>query len=298
MMTITDVEKQLEELPLLPNIIVRLLALDPNHKNYFEQVFELAQADPTFALRIIRLSNSASSSPVNPIKTLHSAFTRVGVKPIVGLVTSMSAMRIFVPNKPGEKYLWLHSIQVATGARVIAQLATGLNVNPEQAYLCGLMHDIGRFVLFDKARDALSQVDEAGWSTPKALIDTEQELYGFTHSEIGARVCKKWGLPQFITDVVRHHHVHNLKNIPDRDTKYDNLIHIIQMADAFSMVMTLNPNILSWSPQVLAKELESKCIRPSSSNPALSAKQLQTQVGKIVEESNKIISVLGLSPPA
>ena len=98
-----------------------------------QKVFELSQEDPTFALRVIKLSNSAVSAPVNPITNLRDAIVRLGVKSVASLVTSMSTIRIFVPITQGEKNLWVHSIQVAACARAIARAATALKVNPEQA---------------------------------------------------------------------------------------------------------------------------------------------------------------------
>jgi len=296
LLTLVDIEKQLDDLPLLPSVIVHLLGLDPNGETFFEQVLELAEADPTFALRIIRLSNSASSSPVNPIKTLHAAMTRLGVRSVMGLVTSMSAIRVFLPTTAGEKNIWLHSVQVASSARIIAQKLNIRNVNPEQAYLCGLMHDIGRFVLFDKAIDELNRVDEIGWDSPKKLVDTEHEIFGFDHADIGARVCKKWGLPQFIIDVVSHHHSHNLKDISSRDPKDDDLVRIVQLADNLSIFMLTFPDALSWEMQKLVNKLDIKCVRPLGASSVLSAKELQPQMSNIIEESNKIISTLGLSP--
>ena len=131
MQTISELENELEEPPLLPAVIVRLLALDAKHENYFDKVLKLSQEDPTFALRAMQLRNSAVSSPSSPITTLQDAVVRLGVNSVASLVTSMSAIRVFVPKKQGEKNLWVHSIQVAVYSRIIARIATELKVNPE-----------------------------------------------------------------------------------------------------------------------------------------------------------------------
>jgi len=295
MQTISELEKKLEDLPLLPAVIVRLLALDINDENYFEHVYELSQEDPTFALRIIRLSNSALSAPVNPITTLRDAVVRLGVKSVAGLVTSLSAVRVFIPTKQGEKNLWVHSIQVAVCAKIIAHTVTELKVNPEQAYICGLLHDIGRFVLFDKASKELNLVEESNWDSPEQLVITEKKLYGFNHSELGGRVCKKWGLPESIIDVVDNHHKYNLPLSLSNDLKVANLIRVIQIADFFSVFMMLNPDAIRWESKVLEKELNEKCISPACAGTPISAKQLNTQVNKIIEESNKMVLGLGVS---
>ncbi|MBV1950586.1 MAG: HDOD domain-containing protein [Cycloclasticus sp.] len=294
MQLMLDLEKKIEDLPLLPTIIVRLLALDTNDDNYFEHVLELSQQDPTFALRILRLSNSAINTPISPITTLRHAVTRLGVKCVAGLVTSLSVVRVFVPTKQGEKNLWVHSIQVAVCARVIARMATKLNVDPEHAYICGLLHDIGRFVMFDKASDDLTLLDETNWDSPKQLITREYESFGFNHSEVGLLVCKKWGLPESVITVVANHHTYTLPSSLSSNVKLASLIRIIQIADFFSVFMMVNPDALSWEPKVLEKMINEKCIAASTSTPSISAKQLLAQAGNIIEESNELISALGM----
>lgn len=295
MQTVSELERKLEDLPLLPSVIVRLLALDPSDDSYFEYVLELSREDPTFALRIIRLSNSAICAPKVPITSLRSAVIRLGVRAVAGLVTSLSAVRVFIPTKQGEKNLWIHSIQVAVCAKYIAQIASVLKVDPEEAYICGLMHDIGRFVLFDKASEDLNLVEESNWDSPEQLVITEHKLYGFNHSELGGRVCKKWGLPESIIKVVANHHAYDLPDSISDEPKLANLIRIIQIADFFSVFMMLHPDAISWDPEVLEKELNKKCISPSCSCPPISAKQLQAQANRIIEESNKMALSLGVA---
>jgi len=294
MPSITELEKKLEELPLLPAVIVRLLALNLNDESYFEKVLALSEQDPTFALRVIKLSNSPIRSPVSPITTLRDAVIRLGVTSVAGIVTSMSAIRVFIPTKQGEKNLWLHSMQVAVASRTIARMAPELKLHPDQAYLCGLMHDIGRFVLFDKASEELNLVEESNWDSPEQLVAIEQEHYGFDHSELGCRVCKKWELPQVVIDVVANHHVYNSANKPTKNPLLNNLLRVVQMADTFSVFMMLNPEAVSWNPEDLLKELDAKCVQRLGANPPITAKQLQAQTSQILDESNKMLS--GLVP--
>jgi len=296
MQTLSDFENKLEELPLLPSIIVRLMALDTTDEHYFEHVLELSQSDPTFALRVIRLSNSPISAPISPITNLRDAIARLGVKTVTDLVTSVAAMRVFVPNTQGEKNLWIHSVQVAVGAQHIAQANPSLGIDPEQAYLCGLLHDIGRFVLFDKATDALNQVEETHWKTPTQLIDIERKLYGFNHSELGRRICEKWGLPEIIIDLVANHHAFRQASHPLHETHINHLIRIVQMADFFSVFMMLNPDALCWKVEIFETALKDNCVSPSSSSPPLSVKQLQHQAHSIIQKSNKKLSGLGVQP--
>jgi len=81
----------------------------------------------------------------------------------------MAVMQIFEPSEKDARNLWLHAIQVAIVSQAMAhRLRMG---NQEVAYLCGLMHDIGRFILFDVASMEVHQIDESGWQDPPQPID-------------------------------------------------------------------------------------------------------------------------------
>ena len=295
MLKLSDIEKRLQVLPLLPSVVARLLALSPNDEDYFEKVLTLAEEDPPLALRIIKLSNSASSAPINPITSLQGAIARIGANEIGNLITSMAVMRVFMPSTQGERNLWIHAIQVAVASRLIARTSSSLKVNPEQAYLCGLLHDIGRFVLFEGAPKELATVDETDWTTPKQLVDVELEIYGFDHAELGWRVCRKWSLPETINTVVKHHHVYDLPEQLSRDVTLANLIRVVQMADFFSVFVMLNPDALTREPALLEQSLNEKCIHPACSEPPVTAGQLQHLANRIWEESNTITSELGIN---
>lgn len=294
MLNLTEMERKLQELPLLPTVVARLMMLSSSDDNFFDEVLKLAEEDPPLALRIIKLSNSAASAPINPITNLQGAIVRIGARQITGLVTSMSVMRVFAPSTQGEKNLWAHAIQVAVASRLIARNSSAKNVDPEQAYLCGLLHDIGRFVLFEDAPEELGKVDETNWTSPRQLVEVENETYGFDHAELGWRVCKKWGLPATVNDVVKNHHIYSLPDNLARNTRLADLIRVIQMADFFSVFMLLNPGALSWETTKLERNLKEQCIHPACSVPPVTAAQLCELASPVIEESSKIEAGLGL----
>lgn len=291
---ISDIERRLEELPLLPSVVARLMALSPNDENYFEEILRLSEEDPPFALRLIKVANCSSSAPVTPVTNLHAAVVRIGARQIANLVMSVAVTRVFVPSTQGERNLWIHSLETAMAARTIARIARPLGLDPEEAYLCGLMHDIGRFVLFKDATEDLAQVDESGWSTPKQLVESEQKTYGFDHAELGWRACRKWCLPDRIADVVRYHHVFELPQDLSGHKSTTDLVHVVQMADFFSVFAMLNPDFAEWSPQEVEDKLKERCILPSCSHPPVSARELLQHAPGIVEDSKRILTGLGI----
>lgn len=296
MLRISDIERSLSELPLLPTIVTRLLILSPNDDEYFEKVLDLAKQDPSFAIRITSLSNSAASYPASPITSLEAAVVRVGAKQIAGLVTSLAVTRVFFPATTGEKNLWIHAVQVAVAAREIAKSSSDMEVDPDQAYLCGLLHDIGRFVLFEKAAHEQSAVDEHQWTSPAQLVEIERKSYGFDHAELGWKVCKHWGIPDLIAMVVKLHHEREFCEKLARDVKLARLINVVQIADFFSVFMMLTPDFLSMKPAELENVLHEKCILASCLDSPVSARALMALAERILQESNETISNLGIIP--
>ncbi len=286
-------ERKMQDLPLLPAVVARLLALDSDHDDYFDEVLALAQEDPAFALRIIKLSNGAKDAPVEPIVSLREAVVRIGTRNIASLITSMAVINVFTPTTHSEKNLWLHAIQVAVTARVVACTTSAFTVNPEQAYLCGLLHDIGRFLLFLGAKEKLNKVEADQWSTPQEHIQLETKTFGFNHSQLGERICKKWGIPDVITNVVKYHHDYDLPQVIIADARAANLIRCVQLGDLFSVFMSVNPEAINDDEATLEDKLFKACIQVCTQSP-IDENQLQTLSHSILMDSENIFNGLGL----
>ncbi|MGA2711387.1 MAG: HDOD domain-containing protein, partial [Steroidobacteraceae bacterium] len=84
---VVDLAAHAEQLPLLPTVVMRVLALDTHSDKYFEALLAVAEEDPTFAVRLIRLANAPRSAPAKPIITIRQAVVRLGARECAGLVT-------------------------------------------------------------------------------------------------------------------------------------------------------------------------------------------------------------------
>ncbi len=198
-------ERRINELPVLPTVVSRLMTLDRDADGFFDEVLDLVESDPTFAARVLAAANSAASSPRSPIDSVRAALARLGGAGVSSMLLSVAVARVFVPRDEWEKSLWRHALQVAAAARELALTTRGC-LDPDQAYTIALLHDIGRIVLFGEAPDALRRIDERSWNSPTELIGLELEICGLTHSELGQMACRQWGLPDHIGTVILHHH--------------------------------------------------------------------------------------------
>lgn len=285
-----QMEKKVDELPLLPMLLVRIMQLDPNSDDYYEKFVQLVQEDPPFAVRVVALANSPAYSPISPIVKIKDAVTRLGSDTVRSLVTSLAVQKVFVPTGENQIRLWTHSISTAVVSKYLAKMIPLLEVNPEKAYLCGLLHDIGRFVMFEHAPQHLKDVDESNWQTPEELIEADVEVFNYTHTELGYRACKNWCLPEEIAVVVRDHH----KPTHDKPTKpatCEATVACIRLADNLSMAVfeKRDTNI------DFLREIEEHVLVSSKEKSWLDAASLVSRLDVIRSEVDSLQKGMGFS---
>lgn len=227
--------KKVDTLPVLPRVLSQLLELDPSAPTWFDDLVKIVEAEPSYAIRLIGAANSMASHAVTPISRIRDAVVRLGAREVSNLAISMSVVRVFVPRNDWERGLWTHALEVAAVARALARHA-GLGLNFEQAYLGGLLHDVGRFIMFDVAPAALREVDEAVWDTPAQLVSAERDICGLDHAAIGAEACVRWSIPEHFANLVRFHHDTNIEAaMPGNDGRIGSLVQVADLA-SFSAV--------------------------------------------------------------
>jgi len=246
---VIEINKAIDDLPSLPSAVSKLMALSISDSHYFDIVQEVAEQDPTFAVRLLKVANSAANASISEITSISHAVARIGTRHIKELILAFAVAKIFIPRNDSERNLWVHSIQVAVASQTIARISSHLGIKPEEAYLCGLLHDIGRFVLFNKFPEGPIRIDEKDWESPEKLLEVEKEVCGINHATLGAYAAKKWGLPHEVTNVISNHHSYDYLTLTPAEIKESKLVQIVQMSDFLSVLLMKNPDILVSSPE-------------------------------------------------
>lgn len=293
-LSLKDINDEIGQLPVLPGVLFELMKLDPEDVDFYDRMLQLARIDPPLATFIIGYANSALSSPNSQIDSLQSALTRVGSTTIINLLTTLSVSKVFVPQKQEHKEIWRHSIEVAHIASFLARLFPGEHSDPDTTYLAGLLHDIGRFVLFQLSPQALDDTDAKGWSTPDELISAELETIGFDHSKVGYLACKKLEIPQVIANVVRYHHRVEIVSHPKAPKELQNLSLFVQIADAISVLLTKNDDWQSWKEENLKEHILAFCIHPSWKDKEIPLNSLVPALPMLISKSANLSKSLGV----
>ena len=211
------------DLPAMPHIaaqVVQKLA-DPDATP--RQIQELISQDQALAARVLKMANSPFYGASRTVSSIKEAVIFMGFDSIGSLIMSSVVKDMAATAGEAGASLWEHSISTAIGARHIGR-ALG-HQRLEETFLAGLLHDIGKSVLFqqapEKMREVVSLVNDG-----KSFLDAERELLGFTHTEIGELLTQNWQFPRTMVDAVANHHE------PERALAAPELTHVIGIANS------------------------------------------------------------------
>ncbi|WP_293267471.1 HDOD domain-containing protein [Neptunomonas sp.] len=288
------ITRNIDQLPMLPGVLFQLMKLNSDDDEFYDQVHSLAKTDPPLASFILSYANSAASSPNNAITSLQAALTRVGSQTIVNLITTLSVSKVFVPSHPEHKLIWKHSIETAMIASFISKITHHHDVDPEMAYMCGLLHDIGRFVLFQFAPTALDQTDAQGWGSANELPLVEKQILGTSHSEIGYIACQKLHLPNIVSSVVRHHHNYDICENDKAPQAFRELVLIIQFADFLSVMTSKTSDWKDFSTNDLKAHIHANCIMKNWGDHNLPVDMIAEALPMLISKSETLAASLGV----
>lgn len=204
------VEKLLRETPAissLPGAYTRLNEAVNDPRTSSRDVANVITEDMALAARILRLANSAFYGFPSKIDTVSRAVTLVGTRQLRDLALATSIIEQFEGLSESVvtmESFWRHSVACGVAARILATHRREPNV--ERFFIAGLMHDIGRLLMFSTIPElAMEALDEAERGR-KLLYRTERNLLGFDHADVGGALLRQWKLPVHTVSAVAFHH--------------------------------------------------------------------------------------------
>lgn len=196
------------DLPAMPQVASKVLELSSDPNTSAQQLQQVISDDQAMTGRILKIANSALYSCSRKIKTLTEAIVMLGFNSIRSLVVTSAARNLYNTrtSQTGlkERLLWEHSIGCAFACRIMA-----METRPaltEEAFLAGLMHDIGKLVLNIQTPESFDQIVQVVYNENRPFSQTEKEVFGFDHTQVGALLINKWKLSPVLEEVILHHH--------------------------------------------------------------------------------------------
>lgn len=215
--------ERVDAIPTLSPIAARVLKLGSANDVEIDQLSRVIETDPALATRILGMCRRSDKGLGDKITSVKRAVVMLGLEAVRSAILAVSVYDMLAKDEDAQRTdrsiagdssgtggfsrtdFWKHSVAVACAGELIATENRQTRVLPEEAFLAGLLHGIGRIVLssmLPRAYDAVQRLAEKR-SVPSASI--EHDMLGIDHHSAGRRVAAHWGLPTPIQDVIWLH---------------------------------------------------------------------------------------------
>jgi len=199
-----QVLEKVKELPTLPDIIFKVNEVVNNPTTSAADLEQVISRDQAIAAKVLRLVNSAFYGLPGRVDTLSRAIPLLGFSTVRNLVMSLTILDITEISGFDMKTFWKHSFATSTIARAICT-ADELP-DAESQSLAGLLHDMGKVILFKHFPKEYKHVVEIMEKKNIPFVQVERSLYDIDHAQVGDLLAEKWGFPPNIRAAIAWHH--------------------------------------------------------------------------------------------
>lgn len=205
--------REISHIATLPEITVKVVELVENPKSTAQDLHKVISGDPALCSRILKVVNSSFYGLPEQIGSINRAIVMLGLNAVKNIAIAASLAKLFrggdLTSTFSAKDLWTHCNVTAAGAKIIANtMKLGLS---DEAFLAGLIHDIGIMVEMQADRAKLIEVLRRVGADSKGvpandMLEAELAVFGATHEDFGAGLCEKWKFPKSFANVTGFHH--------------------------------------------------------------------------------------------
>lgn len=223
--------REVSQIATLPEITLKIVELVENPSSTAQGLHQVISNDPALCSRILKVVNSSFYGMPGQIASINRAIVLLGLNAVKNIAISASLAKLFKGGQLCPAFsardLWKHSVASATACKLVADAGKlGL---PDEAFLAGLMHDIGLMVEMQHDRSKLIEVVNrlgvgADGAPSADMLAIEREVFGATHQEFGKGLCEKWKFPKNLINVCGHHH--DPKSLPDGQRTLSTVVYV------------------------------------------------------------------------
>lgn len=204
--TPSELISNLGDLPPLPQVAAQVLRISADPDATAEDLRKVISTDQALTSQILKISNSAMFGMMREVKTLSQAIMTLGFSTIKSVVIASSAKNLYHRGTVGlqERLIWEHALVTALSSRALARALKFPRV--EEAFIGGLLHDIGKSVLGIKFPERYGAILRTVYNGQGDTVEMELETFGFDHAMVGEALLHSWNLAESLQQAVRWHH--------------------------------------------------------------------------------------------
>jgi putative nucleotidyltransferase with HDIG domain len=203
------------DIPTLPATLSRIQEVMRQPDSGVAEVAEIVAEDPPVAARVLQLANTAYYAPREEISSIQHAAAVLGMSVLESLVLQATLSEAFSgADSHTIDELWKHSVLVARTTQTLVERYVGpteLALDAQEFYTCGLLHDIGEFILLGSLGRRYLELLETSSAEHRESYYQEKREFGYTHTEVGAVMAHLWRFPQAIVEAIECHHLSRVR---------------------------------------------------------------------------------------
>lgn len=196
------------EFPPIPSVILETMKLLNDPLSTVKTIQGQILLDQSLTAFILKVANSALYGLMKEVTTISYAINLMGYNTTKSILTAYLSKNLYSNRGGGGKLiqdiLWRHSISTAVLSKITAGYLK--MANPEEAFIAGLLHDIGKGVLLKNKTGEFDEIVQLICNKNKSSLEAEQEVLGFTHVEVGYLLMQNWRFSNRIIETLIYHH--------------------------------------------------------------------------------------------
>lgn len=244
--------RKIKNLPMIPKVMFEVTKMLQSPSVTTSSLAKLIGKDQGLTTKILSIANSPLYGLQRKVTSLEFAIIVLGYKEISDIVTALSladAIKVSSDKNFNQNDFWIHSMVVGTAARGISQTLGFMDIGSD-AFVAGVLHEMGIQLLYKFFNEEFLVILEKVRFNNFAYLDSEKEVLGLTHQEMGRFIAEKWNLPKILCDVLNHHHypyeTEENKVITSIVHLADYMTQKFQIADFYwDINMKLDPDIIT-----------------------------------------------------
>lgn len=217
-------------IPTMPANAQKAFEIATNPNAEARDFIEVIESDEALSARVLKIANSVYFDRGKKSETIEGCVNVIGINELRCLLNASSLAEVFPSKHPARAQFWANDIGTALIAKNLAQ-----RFYPAKegiAFLAGLMHDIGKLFLLQRASPEYEKVLQKSQSAEKSFCEVEEEAFAFNHTEVGQLIAEKWRFSPELIEVVRNHH--RPWSDEDLNGAVPSLVAVIKAADTIS----------------------------------------------------------------
>jgi HD-like signal output (HDOD) protein len=199
-----------EHLPTPPLVFTQICKVVNNPNTSAYDVAAILSEDPAMSAKVLKITNSAFYGLSGTVTSVKHAIVIIGLEGLKSLVISTSLIDMFKGDRVGREFqdhFWRHSLVAAFGSRVLMRAISPNEFSlSELAFSAGLLHDIGKMVMYLQSPSSCQEVIKRGGEGGDVELAAERELFGFDHAAVGGALTERWRMPADICRAISFHH--------------------------------------------------------------------------------------------